>query len=186
MAFSSLPRFSKKRKAEIQAGLRTSSGALKMSASEFVASMKDKRQTSKASVKQLAMKAADKWFSEWIRLRDADANGYAPCITTGKRRHWRDMDCGHYLSRAKQATRYDERNAHAQSGNANRFQGGHFMEHGLAIDRIHGPGTCAELVQLALQECRRSAQDFQYIADKYHAAVLVIREREPQKYYRPE
>ena len=31
----------------------------------------------------------------------------------------------------------------------------------------------------------RPAQDFQYIADKYHALVLVIREREPLKYHKP-
>ena len=181
---NSLPRFSKKRKAEIQAGLRTTTGALKMTAAEFVAKAAAKVGTSKQSAKQKAMKAADKWFSEWIRLRDAGPDGLVKCVTCSRRAHWRDMDCGHYVSRAKQTTRYDQWNAHAQCGGCNRFQGGKFIEHARAVDEMHGAGSASILASRCVMECRRSAQDFQYIADKYHALVLVIREREPLKYYR--
>ena len=182
----SLPRFSRKRKAEIADGKRYANGNLKMTAAEFVEAVKKRKGKSAMTERQSAMKAADKWFSEWIRLRDSDENGMAFCVTSRKRirKHWRDLDCGHYISRAKMATRYNERNAHAQSGSANRFQGGHFIEHGIAIERLHGAGTRAELERLAMMECKRSAQDFQHIADHYHGLVLVIRETEPSKYYR--
>lgn len=130
------------------------------------------------------MKEADKWFSEFIRLRDSDENGIATCITSGRRAHWREMDCGHYLSRAKMATRYDERNAHAQGKMANRFQGGHFMEHGFRIEEKHGRGTCHALALKAALPCKMLARDFQFLAETYRSRVDRIKEVEPRKYHR--
>lgn len=135
--------------------------------------------------RQRAAAAADKWFSMFIRLRDSDANGIATCITSGKRAHWRTMDCGHYVSRAKQATRYDEHNAHAQGKMSNRFQGGHFVEHGNAIDRIHGEGTAKALREKGLMRCSRTTSDFLFIADTYRRRVEWIAEHEPGKFNRP-
>lgn len=132
------------------------------------------------------MKEADKHFSEWIRLRDADEYGYILCVTSGKRMHWRDADCGHWISRAKLAVRYDERNAHAQGKMSNRFQGGHFFEHGLAIERIHGAGTRDILEKKVLQWEGTGAQmktaDFQFIANTYRERVAWIRQHEPGKF----
>lgn len=87
----------------------------------------------------------DRWFSKFIRLRDADRNGICRCITCGTPHHWKDIDCGHFVSREKSVTRYDERNCHAQCKVCNRFKSGNQFEHGKAIDRIHGLGT-AELL----------------------------------------
>lgn len=143
-----------------------------------------KLQTNKDARKK-AKAAADKWFSEFIRLRDSDAEGFATCITNPKiRKHWRDMDCGHWISRAKEATRYDERNANAQSKQSNRFQGGHFLEHGLAIDRKFGPGTRQELERKAGQVCKRTVNDYLFISDTYKKRVHWIKEHEPQRYFR--
>jgi hypothetical protein len=125
---------------------------------------------------------ADKWFSEFIRLRDSDENGIATCITSGRRAHWRTMDAGHYLSRAKEATRYDERNVHAQSKQANRFQGGHFMEHGLRIEEKYGAGTVQALQLKAMMPCKRTASHYQFLAETYKARVLRIKETEPGRY----
>lgn len=35
-------------------------------------------------------------FSQYIRQRDADENGYAPCISCGKVEHYKLQDAGHY------------------------------------------------------------------------------------------
>ena len=125
---------------------------------------------------------ADKWFSEWIRLRDSDENGIATCITSGRRIPWRQGDCGHYLSRAKEATRYDERNCHFQSKIHNQFQGGHFMEHGFRIEEKYGRGTCHALAQKAMLPCRRTTSDYQFLADTYKARVELIKRTEPDRY----
>jgi hypothetical protein len=139
-----------------------------------------KQFANKGSAKAKAMKAADRWFSEWIRLRDAGPDGRVKCITCSRVAHWRTMQSGHYASRAKQATRYDERNAHAQCAGCNMYQGGKFIEHAAAI----GSSLAAEIAQKAMMPCKRTADDFQRIADDYHARILIIRDREPMKYHR--
>lgn len=107
------------------------------------------------------------------------------CITNPKiRKHWREVDCGHWISRAKESTRYDERNANGQSKQANRFQGGHFLEHGLAIDRKFGPGTREALEKKAGQVCKRTVSDYLFIADTYAKRVALIKQMEPERYSR--
>lgn len=180
-----LPKRSKKRQAMIDSGAYQPPKRKPMKRTAFTAKQglsllkKPKKET-----KSKAMKAADKWFSEWIRLRDSDEHGIATCITSGRRAHWREMDCGHYLSRAKMSTRYDERNCHAQSKMANRFQGGHFMEHGFRIEEKYGRGTCHALAIKAMQPCKRSVDDFDRIADHYKRLVGEIKSNEPDKYQR--
>jgi hypothetical protein len=88
------------------------------------------------------------------------------------------------VSRAKQSTRYDERNCHAQSKGHNRFQGGHFAEHGLRIDELYGQGTAAELVKKGLMRCSRTIYDFKYLAETYKAKVMQIKAEQPNKYTR--
>lgn len=138
-----------------------------------------------ADARSRAIQAADKWFSKWIRLRDSDENGIATCVTSGKRAYWATMDCGHYVSRAKQSTRYDEMNCHAQSKMSNRFQGGHFVEHGNRIDELHGPGTAEKLRQKGLQRCSRTTEDFLFIANTYKQRVAWIAQHEPNKFKKP-
>ena len=40
------------------------------------------------------LKKLDKIFSEYIRKRDADENGYVKCCTCPTVEHWKEMDCG--------------------------------------------------------------------------------------------
>lgn len=94
------------------------------------------------------VKALDKLFSEFIRRRDADKNGICRCITCSRSGHWKEMDAGHFIQRDRLATRWDERNVHAQCTYDNRYRSGEQFEHGQAIDRIHGKGTAEQLRQL--------------------------------------
>jgi hypothetical protein len=195
--------FSPKRLAKIKSGevRRVAGSSFVMSAEQFRAYLVRKKSKARKPVeegkapqtrslgpktdKQRWKAKADKWFSEFIRLRDSDEHGIATCITSGRRAHWRTMDCGHYISRAKEAVRYDECNAHAQSKQANRFQGGHFMEHGLRIEEKHGRGTVHALEQKAMRPCKRTASDYQFIANTYRSRVEWIKHNEPEKYNSP-
>jgi hypothetical protein len=42
---------------------------------------------------------ADKVFSEYIRLINADDKGYCTCVTCLSVKFWTEMDCGHYRTR---------------------------------------------------------------------------------------
>ena len=89
----------------------------------------------------------DKPFHEYIRRRDADNDsGYCQCISCDKPIHFTESDAGHFISRGKLATRWDERNVNAQCRKCNRFEYGRQFEYSLKI------GT--ELAEQLLQDSR--------------------------------
>ena len=93
---------------------------------------------------------ADRWFSLYIRLRDITSGEYCRCVTCNKPVHWRyEAECGHYATREKQTTRFNEQNSHAQCKACNNFGKGEQAKHGFAIDRIYGPGTAEKLINLS-------------------------------------
>lgn len=105
-----------------------------------------KEKTKKRKISRTGLiKKLDAVFSLYIRLRDVDSNGYGKCITSGEFVHFKDADCGHFISRNNMATRYHEKNCNLQGRKDNRFLSGRQFEHGLAIDRKWGKGT-AELL----------------------------------------
>lgn len=120
-----------------------------------------------------AKKKADKWFSIYIRLRDSDWQGYARCITTGQKKHWKELDCGHFQTRQHLMTRWNELNCNAQSKMANGPLGGMQYEHGLAIDRRYGKGTADQMVALARTTRKFTIGDILDIADKYKEKALI-------------
>lgn len=115
----------------------------------------------KSKTKKLAKSKADRYFSEYIRKRDKNK----PCITCGK--FTQEKDCGHFLSRRFEATRYDEKNAHGQCLKCNRFENGNQFEHGVAIDKKYGDGTAEKLLQKSKMLCKRTKFDYEYIAKEY-------------------
>ena len=82
----------------------------------------------------------DKVFSEYIRRRDAGGSEYVRCVTCSTVKHWKEMDCGHYITRNHLAVRFHPRNCHAQCKSCNSFKGGEQSLHGKAIDRMYGKG----------------------------------------------
>lgn len=88
-----------------------------------------------------AKKTCDEWFSRYIRIRDANANGLCKCVTCDTVKPWREMDCGHFQSRRYIATRWLEQNAHAQCQSCNKYQAGEQYKHGRVINDFYGEGT---------------------------------------------
>lgn len=100
-----------------------------------------------------------KVFSVYIRLRDANEQGYCVCCTSGQLIHWKDCDAGHFISRRHLATKYHEQNVHAQRRFDNRFSSGNQFQYALFIDKKYGKGTAEKL--LALSRQRKSLSKFE-------------------------
>lgn len=94
-----------------------------------------------------AMRKADKYFSQYIRLRDAISPELCKCVTCDAVGHWKMMDCGHFMIRSKYATRFDEKNCNVQCTYCNKFQSGRQAEHGIYIDERYGVGTAKSLIE---------------------------------------
>lgn len=82
------------------------------------------------------IKDLDKIFSQYIRLDKTDQYGYGHCVTCGSRGFWKELQNGHYISRGKYPTRWDEDNCHLQDYKCNVVLSGNYIEYTLfMIDR---------------------------------------------------
>ena len=113
-------------------------------------------------------KEADRLFSLWIRQRDS-IDGVCRCITCGTPHQWRYLDCGHFMLRQHEVTRYHEMNCNAQCKACNNkdWNQGKQYEHGLFIDMKNGEGTAQYLLTLSKMTCKRNWLDYKIIADEF-------------------
>lgn len=124
--------------------------------------MNDIKPTIKRKKRKVDLKAKlDTQFSLFIRARDAMPSGYAPCISCGKIHFWRDLQCGHYMSRRYMSTRFDEDNCHAQCVACNMFNQGNIQGYrrGL-LDKIGE--SRIDLVEIKAMNSIRKYSDFEY------------------------
>lgn len=87
----------------------------------------------------------DRVFSEYIRRRDADADGYIRCISCGKTVHWKESDAGHYVNRKHMSLRWDEKNVNAQCRSCNRFDEGNVLGYTDGLKRRYGDDVIDKL-----------------------------------------
>lgn len=90
----------------------------------------------------------DKIFSRFIRLRDADEGGTVSCVTCQKLMHFTEAHASHFVKRQHRATRWDERNVHAQCARENVYMGGSQDEMASYIAKKYGHETLHELLEL--------------------------------------
>ena len=55
-----------------------------------------RKNVKKQSIKSAKKKAWDT-FSKWVRLSNADSDGYVQCYTCPTRKHWKEMQAGHFI-----------------------------------------------------------------------------------------
>ena len=118
-------------------------------------------------------KELDKWFSLFIRLRNAtDHEGLCQCFTCGKVDHYKRMQNGHFQSRRFMATRYSEDgNCEVQCVACNMFRGGEQYKFALALDSKYGEGTAEELEFLSRLIVKFSRNDYEDQIVYYKATV---------------
>ena len=128
-----------------------------------------------------------KWFSKFIRLRDSECKHGASvgrCCTCGNPivvhdGYWNaSAHAGHFISRDRKSTKYDEQNVHLQCHHCNTFKGGRQFDHSLFIDKKYGEGTAEKINIKSRQLCKRNRYDLQQLADYYRKqAKQIAKER---------
>jgi len=116
-----------------------------------------------------------KAFSEFIRLRDSDNNGYGKCFTCPSQKFWKDADCGHGVGRQHKATKYDERNNHLQCKKCNGFEGGQQAIYKEEVEKRYGNGTWDTLVLKSRQVCKRGKVEIEVMTEYYRNEVKKLK-----------
>ena len=118
------------------------------------------------SVQQLK-KQVDKKFSIHIRSGAADKDGFAVCITCGRKIRWQLMDCGHYEGRSNNATRYDEKNCAPQCKKCNIWNYGEKPKFALYLIKKYGKGILEELREKASQTKQFTIQELRQMINSW-------------------
>ena len=63
--------------------------------------------TAKKPTRSKLVKKLDVVFSQYIRLSNADNNGYCNCVTCNKTFFWKEIQAGHFMSRKHYSIRWD-------------------------------------------------------------------------------
>lgn len=78
-------------------------------------------------------KKLDSIFSQYIRLRDSNEQGYFNCITCGKSVKWQEGHNCHYRTRNKLSLRYNEQNCNSGCISCNLFDRDHLGKYAVAL-----------------------------------------------------
>ena len=109
---------------------------------------------------------ADKYFSLYVRIRDAK-DEIIHCCTCGERFHYKSLHCGHFISRRYDSTRYEEQNTGPQCASCNTFNQGRQFEFSKYLDKKYGSGTSDKMLLKSKMLSKRNRYDYQVIAEEY-------------------
>lgn len=108
----------------------------------------------------------DGLWSEWVRRSAADHDGFVTCCSCGRRSHWTQVDCGHFVSRNHNAGRFDIRNTNPQCKKCNRFNEGNKAGYAVFLQKKYGPDIIEELNQLQYIVKRFTPEELQEMVRK--------------------
>lgn len=78
---------------------------------------------------------ADRIFSQYIRLKNADEKGLVTCYTCPTTKHYTLMQNGHYIKRSNLYLRWDERNCRTQCPACNETLYGNMIEYSNRLEK---------------------------------------------------
>lgn len=116
--------------------------------------------------KKKLKKKADEWFSKYIRYRDGKKiNGewQSECITCGVWKPLKQMQNGHFMSRAGSKLRYDEQNCNAQCMPCNVMKHGDQFNYALKLNLKYGDGTAARLFNQRHENYKLTIEELEQI-----------------------
>lgn len=116
-------------------------------------------------------KKADKIFSQYIRLRDADSNGYLDCITCNKTLLWKEAHAGHFVSRRVNSLRFWETNVNGQCSRCNTYGAGEQFAYAKALDLKYGDNTANELHSRRWETHKFTIPELEVIIEEYKQLV---------------
>ncbi len=128
--------------------------------------------------KNTSKKRLDTIFSEFIRRRDANSEGFIRCISCGKVVHWGDSDCGHYINRRHNSTRYDEQNCNAQCRSCNRFDEGNIQGYRRGLIKKIGEKATDMLEVKKHNVCKMGQSEINLLADVYRKKLKEIKDKQ--------
>jgi hypothetical protein len=116
-------------------------------------------------------KKAWTWFSIYIRLRDSDEKGFAPCFTCGKTHYYKEMHAGHFLQGRHVVLLFNEYGVHSQCYRCNIELYGNQIKYYIHMIQLYGQSMVNKLMKLDELTVSLDAKDYDVLAEKYKDLV---------------
>ncbi len=114
-----------------------------------------------------------KVFSLYIRLKYADAFGNVSCYTCGVKKHYKEMQAGHYIKRSYKSLKFSEKNVRVQCPRCNLFLDGNQDEFAIRLEQEYGQGILQELNKLKWEMRRFTRIELEELINKYKAPKVL-------------
>ncbi len=106
-----------------------------------------------------------------VRMKAADVDGIAQCVTCGKKQHLKDMDGGHFISRKWTATKLVEENVHPQCKGCNQYASGRHDDYSLYMVDTYGIEMVRELNDKKRELCKQNRIELEEIKVELRARI---------------
>lgn len=111
-------------------------------------------------------------FSQYVRKRDCNEDGYGSCISCGVIKHYKDADAGHFLPKSLGLQVYFvEKNVHLQCSYCNLALQGNQVQYAKALVKRYGEGVLEELEQIKNTPLKLSRIDYMELIEKYKTLI---------------
>lgn len=121
----------------------------------------------------------DSIFSQYIRLKESDDNGYVICYC-GSVIHWTEADNSHYIPRAHMNTRFLEDNCKSSCRHCNRNLSGNLSVYGNYLENKRA-GSVDALEQQSLVAYNYGTSELKELISYYSRQVSKMKKTKPQK-----
>lgn len=177
-------RISAKRKATTKLGFNSTFTAkpVVISASEFIQAVKKPKKRKEEITYPQAEKMLDAAFSQWVRLKSSDENGFVRCFICGIRMRWNRSVLMHFQSRTCLATQWDEIGCQAGCQMCNGKDLGDRSAFARRIDEDYGSGTADALMIKSKKSTKYTTIDLLTRARWYRERIKHIRQNSPGKF----
>lgn len=140
----------------------------------------DEKEMSENESLSTVIEDLDAVFSQFIRLRDSDENGYISCYCCGAVAHYSECDCMHFMPRAHQNTRFSEDNCRSGCKVCNQAKGGNLAAFGEHLERDR-PGSVEALEEQARAPYKYDVPELKGLISYYSKEVARMRKTKPLK-----
>ena len=130
------------------------------------------RSLSKAS-RGVLIKELDKAYSQYIRVKDA-VGGDATCVTCGVTKPWKELQNGHFYTRGRYATRWDDANCHVQCYRCNVVLKGNYITYTKYMINRYGMEFVDELERKSLTSVKIPTPQLRELIVHYRQQVKAI------------
>ena len=107
------------------------------------------------------------WLSKYVRLKDADPDGFSTCYTCERKYFWKELDCGHYNHGHNKPSYLEENNVRPQCFSCNQPKSGVLDVYSLKLIDEIGREAVDELVRLSHEVKKLDRDYYQLKIDTY-------------------